>query len=47
MTALYRFDLIVWVASPPGLPMPSPGDYDLNLAQPISDEVLARFGGLT
>ena len=43
--ALYRFDLNTWLASPCGLPMPLLRDYGMNLAQPSSDEMLARFGG--
>lgn len=30
--ALYRFDLKVWLAGPPGLPMPRPDEYGLALA---------------
>ena len=43
--ALYRFDLTVWLASPPGQPMPLPDEYGRNLAAPSTDEVLAMAGG--
>ncbi len=38
-------DLIVWVAGPPGVPMPQPPEYGLKLAAPSSAEVLAMAGG--
>ncbi len=43
--ALWLFDIKPWVNGPPGQPMPLLVDYGLNLAQPSSDEMLARFGG--